>query len=31
MIDGEFIRKFELLADQENPFAYLIIHIKPDG
>ena len=30
MSDGDIIRKFELLADQEDPFSYPIVHMKPD-
>jgi len=30
MSDGDIIRKIEKLADQDEPFAYPIVHIKPD-
>ncbi len=30
MSDGDIISKIELFAEEENPFAYPIIHIKPD-
>jgi hypothetical protein len=29
MSDGDFIRKIERLANQDDPFAYPIVHIKP--
>jgi len=30
MSDGDIIRKIEVLAEQDNPFAYPIVYIKPD-
>ena len=30
MSDGDIIRKIERLAEEENPFTYPIVHIKPN-